>query len=87
MIDVQNENLYMVNKLLPQIPGQPHISTLIRWYTKGVRGVKLETALIGGRRFTSLEAIQRFIDRLTGLGHVEEIQKEVADEETESTET
>jgi hypothetical protein len=30
-----------------------------------VRGQKLETVVIGGRRYTSVEAIERFITRLS----------------------
>lgn len=36
-------------------------ATLHRWRLSGVNGVKLETCLIGGLRYTSLEAIDRFI--------------------------
>ena len=36
-------------------------ATMARWIQKGVKGVKLETLLIGGRRVTSREAISRFI--------------------------
>jgi len=36
-------------------------ATMARWIQRGVRGVKLETLMIGGRRFTSKEAICRFI--------------------------
>ncbi|MEJ7590355.1 MAG: DUF1580 domain-containing protein [Planctomycetaceae bacterium] len=36
-------------------------ATMARWIQKGVKGVKLETLLIGGRRVTSKEAICRFI--------------------------
>lgn len=35
------------------LPGQPHVSTLHRWRLRGVRGRKLRTCLIGGRRFTT----------------------------------
>ena len=37
------------------------LATLHRYRLKGVRGVKLETVLIGGLRYTSLEAIDRMI--------------------------
>jgi len=47
------------------LPGQPHLSTLWRWYRRGVRGVRLETVVVGGRRFTSRAAIERFIERTT----------------------
>ena len=36
-----------------------------RWVRYGMRGVLLETVMAGGRRCTSLEAIQRFFEALT----------------------
>ena len=41
-----------------------HVSTLHRWAGRGLRGVVLETIHVGGRRYTSTEALQRFFDRL-----------------------
>lgn len=46
------------------IPGNPHVSTLHRWRLKGVRGHRLESILVGGSRFTSHQAIARFIAAL-----------------------
>jgi len=43
------------------LPGRPHAATLYRWTRRGVRGVRLETVLIAGRRYTSREALDRFI--------------------------
>lgn len=43
-------------------------STLHRWATNGVRGTVLETVRIGGRRFTSADALERFCDgQLRGI--------------------
>jgi hypothetical protein len=42
------------------------VSTLHRWATTGVRGVKLEVLQVGGTRCTSVPALQRFFDRLAG---------------------
>lgn len=39
--------------------------TVRRWATDGIRGIRLETVRIGGRRKTTREACQRFIERLT----------------------
>lgn len=47
------------------LPGRPNIGSLHRWRLKGVRGVRLETCLIGGSRYTSVEALQHFLDRTT----------------------
>jgi len=43
----------------------PHVSTLFRWSTHGVRGVVLETIQVGGTRCTSRQAIERFFAALT----------------------
>lgn len=47
-----------------------HISTILRWILQGAkapdgRRVRLEAARIGGRWFTSREALERFSERLT----------------------
>lgn len=46
------------------IPGRPNISTCWRWATHGVRGVKLATVIIGGRRFVTMAALEEFLSRL-----------------------
>jgi len=53
---------------LPGVGGEPiHVQTIRRWAAKGLRGIKLETTICGGRRYTSLAAISRFCDALTQL--------------------
>ena len=37
-------------------------TTIYRWHSRGVRGVKLETLQLGSKRFTSKEALERFIE-------------------------
>jgi hypothetical protein len=37
-----------------------------RWALRGVDGVKLESFKIGGRRYTTAEALDRFVARLNG---------------------
>src|SRR5829696_2538443 len=45
--------------------GKPiHRSTLERWRLRGVRGVRLDTILLGGLRCTSVEALERFFHEL-----------------------
>lgn len=43
--------------------------TAWRWSMKGARGVKLETMQIGGRRYTTQEAFQRFVERGTAAAN------------------
>jgi uncharacterized protein DUF1580 len=42
-----------------------HVSTLHRWRLRGIRGIRLETCLIGGIRYTSHEALARFVTATT----------------------
>lgn len=60
-MDLLSENLIPMGKAASHIPGRPSRSTLERWRIRGVRGRVLETCLVGGRHFTSLEAIKRFL--------------------------
>lgn len=61
MIDPAKESLIRFQKAGRRIPGNPSVCALHRWRQNGVRGAKLETLLVGGTRFTSEEAISRFI--------------------------
>ena len=48
-------------KYLPYRNGKrTHYSTIFRWVSKGARGRVLESVLLGGMRYTSVEALQRF---------------------------
>ena len=58
----QSEDLVAWRHAAESIPGAPHISTLHRWRLRGVRGHRLESILVGGSRYTSRQAIARFID-------------------------
>jgi hypothetical protein len=66
MVDITTEKLFQFHHARELIPGRPAIQTLHRWRLRGIRGHKLETILIGGKRFTSIEAIERFSAALSG---------------------
>jgi hypothetical protein len=59
MIDVSRETMMPLSKA--RFPGRPHVATVWRWAMRGVRGVQLESLLCGGVRYTSEEAVARFI--------------------------
>jgi hypothetical protein len=69
-IDIKNEHLISIDQAAGMIPGRDgptvHTATVRRW-TKppGLRGVVLENLLCGPRRCTSVEAVQRFLDKVT----------------------
>ncbi|MGI9326730.1 MAG: DUF1580 domain-containing protein [Pseudomonadales bacterium] len=43
------------------------VPTVWRWRQKGCRGVRLETFVIGAKRFTTEEAFARFVERTTAV--------------------
>ena len=56
------ENLISLCDACSAFPGRKiSLATLHRWRLRGCRGVVLETAVVGGSRFTSREAIARFL--------------------------
>ena len=63
--DLQNETLIFLSEAAKRLPNRPSTATLWRWHSGGVRGVLLETIMIGGRRYTSVEAMARFITATT----------------------
>lgn len=64
-IDIEFETLITLSEASRRLPNHPSVTTLWRWWQRGVKGHKLETAQIGGKRYTSVEALQRFVDRLS----------------------
>jgi len=70
-IDLASERVVTLSgavNYLPKLRGerQPHVATLYRWAQRGCRGTRLETIRVGGSLCTSIEAIQRFCDALSG---------------------
>jgi hypothetical protein len=65
VIDPTAERLVPLSEARQLIPNRPDKATVYRWYARGVAGVKLETLMVGGRRYTSQEAIRRFFERRT----------------------
>jgi hypothetical protein len=64
--DLPSEKLLTITEATKRFPGRrPSTATIWRWLKAGCRGVVLESILIGGRRYTSTEAIDRFIVRTT----------------------
>lgn len=45
-----------------------HLATVGRWCQRGIRGVVLESFILGGRRYTTREALARFVARRSSTG-------------------
>ncbi|MFL5330468.1 MAG: DUF1580 domain-containing protein [Gemmataceae bacterium] len=66
MIDF-SEPLIPLTKAGSLFPGRrPHSATVVRWALRGVQlgKFKLDTVLVGGRRFTTKSAVFDFLTRL-----------------------
>ncbi|MGL6195486.1 MAG: DUF1580 domain-containing protein [Thermoguttaceae bacterium] len=67
-----NEMLIPVKKVGDSFPYPVGRKAVERFIRSGVRGVQLETVLIGSRRFSSKQAIERFV-RETNRTKTEEV--------------
>lgn len=70
MIDISRESLLSLREAARLRPlgrsGRPtHVSSVYRWISRGIRGIRLEAIRLGGMTLTSREALQRFAERLT----------------------
>ena len=69
MIDLSYEEILTLPRAcqLPELRRNgrgPHVTTMLRWATRGCRGPRLGTYRIGGRRCTTRAAVARFLNQL-----------------------
>jgi hypothetical protein len=48
---------------------RPSYATWWRWSRRGVKGIRLRTLVIGGRRYTTPSAVQEFIAEVTAAAN------------------
>ncbi len=70
MIDIDKGTLVSLRQVPRHLPPRAngkrvHISAVYRWASRGVKGVVLESVKLGGTTYTTIEALQRFADRLS----------------------
>lgn len=71
MIDIHSETVIPLSRVPHHVPRNPdsgnriHSSTAWRWVQRGIRGIRLESILIGGKRYSSLEKLDAFIAATT----------------------
>lgn len=65
-LDLTKEQAIPISEVPQYVPKRRgkkvHYSTVYRWATKGSRGRILETSFSGGLRYTSIEAVKRFLN-------------------------
>lgn len=67
MSDLLSEQRISLAGLARELEVSP--PTIWRWWKKGIRGIRLETYMQGGRRQTTREAHARFVDRTTAAAN------------------
>lgn len=80
MIDCRIESLITLDEAAKLAPGYrpgkcASTAAVRRWIRSGMRGVRLESTMAGGRRCTSREAVQRFFEALTAAREPERPRK------------
>ena len=62
----------MLENLIPLVDAvelatgrRPHLSTVLRWCSRGSRGYRLESRVLGGRRFTTVKFVLQYLDNVT----------------------
>src|SRR5208282_97143 len=75
-IDIQTEQVITPAKATHLCPerrrgARPNAATIWRWMLNGVKGIRLESIMVGATRCTSVEAMQRFFDSLTAAADAE----------------
>ncbi len=68
IIDAIKENekyLPLVDAVEQATGRRPHLSTCLRWCTRGSRGVRLESRVLGGRRLCTISAVIRYMTATT----------------------
>ncbi len=69
MIQTESESLIALRDVPAHIEkltgNRPHIASIYRWINTGIASVTLESLLIGGKPFTSKEALNRFWEAST----------------------
>jgi hypothetical protein len=64
-VNLTDETIISLKTVCRLVPGRTGkglaLTTVFRWSLRGCRGRKLETFLVGGQRYTTREALDRFI--------------------------
>jgi hypothetical protein len=65
MSDILDEDLVPFAAGIRLLPGRPHISSGYRFISRGCRGIRLQTVVVGGRRYVSRRALRQFVHDVT----------------------
>lgn len=61
MLYANSDEFIAVNDLANHLPGRPSRATVWRWLLRGVKGHRLESTLVGGRRFVRSSSLKAWL--------------------------
>lgn len=64
-INVFEDDLVSLTELAKSLPKPPSHGCLWRWHRIGIQGVRLETVVVAGRRYSTRDAFQQFVNATT----------------------
>src|SRR5262245_40583903 len=73
MIDIYGETLVSLDEVAEFMKATQ--SSVYAWTRKGCRGVKLESVQLGGKRYSTREAVARFVAALSDPARVEKLRE------------
>lgn len=79
-----DETLVPIQKAGQSFPYPVGRKAVERYFRHGIRGIFLETVLIGNRRFSSLEAIRRFLYATNKNSDAENVTRPMTEQELQS---
>jgi uncharacterized protein DUF1580 len=87
VLDRTHEKLLLLSEAAKFCPSRSgngvNVATVWRWAKRGVHGVRLETIVCGGVRYTSREALERFFAGTTAAANGTELGPKTAADEHE----
>jgi len=64
-INIYEDDLISISQAARKLPTKPAPATIWRWHAKGVNRIKLETVVVGGKRYTTEKAFVEFVRAVT----------------------
>jgi Protein of unknown function (DUF1580) len=61
---LSDDEVYTFPQVTQIVPFRPNVSTIWRWSSRGVGGIKLTTIRVGGRRYVTRRALDEFLCQL-----------------------
>jgi hypothetical protein len=83
MFENEDEELLSFPEVIRRLQRRVHLSTVVRWTSRGVRNQKLFSVLVGGRRYVPANSLREFLQAINAAPSTP-VQNEVPNPSRES---